>query len=167
MGPDLGLQSSIAKVKVNFHTKNQGHRSNDLTVSMFTDRHTHREKHGRILWPRPLTREVKMLYHPDVVLSNEHLVFSSLNWHGKTIWCLDGYMFCLPCSFNRDILMQSLESGFSRLIQCFFRQSVPWKFNSNRPFHFLSVIFIFLIKTSTELLMDLNGKRSYQPKCQD
>ncbi len=36
---DLQFQPNV---KVNFHTKNQGHRSNSLAVRVFTDRHTHR-----------------------------------------------------------------------------------------------------------------------------
>ncbi len=45
-------------VKVNFHAKNQGHKSNGLAVRVLTHTHTHRNM-APILLPRPLTREVK------------------------------------------------------------------------------------------------------------
>ena len=42
----LTYNPSPAKVKVNLHTKNQGHRSNGLAVRVVTDRQTHRRKDG-------------------------------------------------------------------------------------------------------------------------
>ena len=55
----LTYNPSLAKVKVNPQTKNQGHRSNGSAVRVLT----HRRKGGKtapILLPRPLTREVKI-----------------------------------------------------------------------------------------------------------
>ena len=37
---------SLAKVKVNYHTKNKGHRSNGSAVRLLTHTHTHTQKHG-------------------------------------------------------------------------------------------------------------------------
>ncbi len=57
----LTYNPSLAKVKVNHLTKNQGHRSKGLAVRVLT--HTHRHTHRKtapILWPRLLTREVKI-----------------------------------------------------------------------------------------------------------
>ncbi len=60
----LTYNPSLAKVKVNHHTKNQGHRSNGLAVRVLTDGMTEWRKDGKtapILLPRPLTREVKTI----------------------------------------------------------------------------------------------------------
>ncbi len=42
----LTYNTSLAKVKVNPHTKNQGHRSNGSGVRVLTHTHTHRRKDG-------------------------------------------------------------------------------------------------------------------------
>ncbi len=58
----LTYNPSLAKVRVNPHTKNPGHSSNGSAVRVLT--HTHTQKDGKtapILLPRPLTREVKIL----------------------------------------------------------------------------------------------------------
>ncbi len=55
----LTYNPSLAKVKVNCHTKNQDQRSNSLAMRVFT--HTHTDgKTALTLSPRPLTREVKI-----------------------------------------------------------------------------------------------------------
>ena len=52
-----------ARVKVNLHAKNRGHRSNGLAMRAQTDRRTDRQTHTHtrpIILPLPLTREVKI-----------------------------------------------------------------------------------------------------------
>ena len=47
LGPTiLTYNSSLAKVRVMSHTKNQGHRLNGLAVRVLTHRHTHSPTHG-------------------------------------------------------------------------------------------------------------------------
>ena len=44
----LTYNPNLAKVKVNFRTKTQGHRSNGLVVRVYTDTHTHRQTETRL-----------------------------------------------------------------------------------------------------------------------